>query len=92
LSPPSPGTHARAHTHTHTHTHTKKKNLLVVVETVVCHQCVPQYTLLSIIAMSHLSGSRHVASATLSITGLTGTPVKYPVVALCHEDPVDLHL
>jgi hypothetical protein len=62
-------------------------------------QCVPLYTLLSthlylqmFIAVSPWSGSRPRASATLSILILTGTPLRYPVVALCHRDPAALDL
>ena len=33
-----------------------------------------------------------LAFTTLSILNLTGTPLKYTVVALCHGDPVALNL
>jgi hypothetical protein len=38
------------------------------------------------------SGVRFLASATLSILDLTGTLLRYPVVALCHGDSVVLDL
>ena len=64
------------------------------METVVCHSeshSVPSgpYIFTVFTAMSHWSGSKPLASATLAID--TGTP-GYPVAALCREDPIDLDL
>lgn len=42
------------------------------------------------IVKSHWSGSRPRVSATLSIDA--GLPLRHPVVALCHGDPVALDL
>lgn len=42
--------------------------------------------------MSHWSDSRPLASATLLIVSSHGAPLRYPVVALCHGDPVALFL
>ena len=43
--------------------------------------------------MSHWSGSRPLASAThYQYWILTGTSLRYPVVALCHGDPAALDL
>jgi hypothetical protein len=58
-------------------------------------QCVPQYTLLStlpymqmFIAMSHWSGSRPLASVTLSILDphQGSSHIESPPVVLCHGD------
>jgi hypothetical protein len=68
----------------------KKKNLLV--EAVVCHSVISQYTILStllcmqmVIAVSHWAGLRPLASAHHQFWTLSRTPLCYPAVALCHE-------
>ena len=42
-------------------------------------------------AMSHWSGSRLPISVTLWILDYHQTPPNYPVIALCHEDPIALN-
>lgn len=49
-----------------------------------------QLPLQMFIAMSPLSGSRSLPSVTLSVLYPLRTPPCYPVVELCHEDPVAL--
>jgi hypothetical protein len=64
-------------------------------------QCVPQYTLLSIhlclqifIAVTHWSGLRPLAAATLSVLDphISRTPLAHPIVALYHGKPAALDL
>ena len=74
-----------------------RKTHHLIVEAVVCPSvahnvpfCPHIFTYKCSAIMSHWSGSRPLASATLSDWILTRTPPKYSVVALCHGDPASL--
>jgi hypothetical protein len=55
-------------------------------------QCVPQCTHLSTHPYLQMLSAVSHWSITLSILDSHGTPVRYPVVVLCHRDPAALDL